>query len=129
MTDTINHPAHYTGVTAEIECIDIARHLNFQLGNAFKYIWRAGKKGGRDKELEDLKKALWYLKDSIEHGYNDFDKCDHIAEEITRLVTRGDESLKANVLRNIAAQRVLAAANGVRQMIEELERKNARQSP
>ena len=61
MTDTINHPAHYTGVTAEIECIDIARHLNFQLGNAFKYIWRAGKKGGRGKEIEDLKKALWYL--------------------------------------------------------------------
>ena len=41
MTDIINHPAHYTGVTAEIECIDIARHLNFQLGNAFKYVWRA----------------------------------------------------------------------------------------
>ena len=34
MTDIINHPAHYTGVTAEIECIDISHHLNFQLGNA-----------------------------------------------------------------------------------------------
>ena len=125
MTDIINHPAHYTGVTAEIECIDIARHLNFQLGNAFKYVWRAGKKGGKGKEIEDLKKALWYLEDSIRNGYNDFDKCDHIAEEITLLVTRDEDTLKANVLRNIAAQRVLAAANGVRQMIEELERKNA----
>ena len=125
MNDNINHPAHYTGVTAEIECIDIARHLNFQLGNAFKYVWRAGKKGGSAMELEDLKKALWYLQDSIEHGYNDFDKCDHIAEAITLLVTRDEDTLKANVLRNIAAQRVLAAANGVRQMIEELERKNA----
>lgn len=125
MTDIINHPAHYTGVIAEIECIDIARHLNFQLGNALKYVWRAGKKGGSDMELEDLKKALWYLQDSIGHGYNDFDKCDHIAEEITQIVTRDDDSLKANVLRNIAAQRVLAAANGVLQMIEELERKNA----
>ena len=125
MNDNINHPAHYTGVTAEIECIDVARHLNFQLGNAFKYVWRAGKKGGRDMKLEDLKKALWYLQDSIGHGYNDFDKCDHIAEAITLLVTRDDDSLKANVLRNIAAQRVIASANGVRQMIEELERKNA----
>ena len=125
MNDNINHPQHYTGVTAEIECIDIARHLNFQLGNALKYVWRAGKKGGSTMELEDLKKALWYLEDSIQNGYNDFDKCDHIAEEITLLVTRDDDSLKANVLRNIAAQRVLAAAIGVRQMIEELERKNA----
>ena len=125
MNDNINHPAHYTGVTAEIECIDIARHLNFQLGNAFKYVWRAGKKGGSAMELEDLKKALWYLEDSIRNGYNDFDKCDHIAEEITLLVTRDDDSLKANVLRNIAAQRVIASANFLRQMIEELERKNA----
>ena len=123
--DIVNHPPHYTGVTAGIECIDIARHLNFQLGNAFKYVWRAGKKGGSAMELEDLKKALWYLQDSIGHGYNDFDKCDHIAEAITLLVTRDDDSLKANVLRNIAAQRVIASANGVRQMIEELERKNA----
>ena len=76
-------------------------------------------------ELEDLKKALWYLEDSIQNGYNDFDKCDHVAEEITQIVTRDDDSLRSNVLRNIAAQRVLAAANGVRQMIEELERKNA----
>ena len=32
MNDNINHPQHYTGVTAEIECIDVSRHLNFQLG-------------------------------------------------------------------------------------------------
>ncbi len=125
MNDNINHPKHYTGVTSEIECIDIARHLNFQLGNAFKYVWRAGKKGGSDMELEDLKKALWYLEDSIGHGYNDFDKCDHVAEEITQIVTRDDDSLRSNILRNIAAQRVHAAANFLRQMIEELERKNA----
>ena len=121
MNDNINHPAHYTGVTSEIECIDIARHLNFQLGNALKYVWRAGKKGGSAMELEDLKKALWYLQDSIGHGYNDFDKCDHVAEEITQIVTRDDDSLRSNILRNIAAQRVHAAANFLRQMIEELE--------
>lgn len=61
--DDINHPKHYAGYPASIECIDITRHLNFQLGNAVKYIWRAGKKGGLEKEIEDLKKAEWYLWD------------------------------------------------------------------
>lgn len=61
--EDINHPKHYAGYPASIECIDITRHLNFQLGNAVKYIWRAGKKGGLGKEIEDLKKAEWYLGD------------------------------------------------------------------
>lgn len=61
--DDINHPKHYAGYPASIECIDITRHLNFQLGNAVKYIWRAGKKGGLEKGIEDLKKAEWYLED------------------------------------------------------------------
>jgi hypothetical protein len=41
-----------------VECIDIAEHMTFNLGNAVKYVWRAGEKGDR---LEDLKKARWYL--------------------------------------------------------------------
>jgi hypothetical protein len=64
--DDINHPKHYAGCPASIECIDITRHLNFQLGNAVKYIWRAGKKGGLEKEIEDLKKAEWYLGDQCD---------------------------------------------------------------
>lgn len=121
MTDTINHPAHYTGVTAEIECIDIARHLNFQLGNAFKYVWRAGKKGGRGKEIEDLKKALWYLEDSIQNGYNDLDQCDDLASGLASIVTRGDDSMRGDILRNIAARRIVAAANILREMIRDRE--------
>lgn len=39
------------------ECIEFAQYLNFNLGNAFKYIWRHREKNGR----EDLEKALWYL--------------------------------------------------------------------
>ena len=63
--DVVNHPKHYTSgfETKPIECIDITRHMSFCTGNAFKYVWRAGKKGGKDKELEDLKKALWYIED------------------------------------------------------------------
>ena len=121
MTDIINHPAHYTGVTAEIECIDIARHLNFQLGNAFKYVWRAGKKGGKDKEIEDLKKALWYLEDSIQNGYNDLDQCDDLASGLASIVTRGDDSPRGNILYNIATRRIAAAANILREMIRDGE--------
>lgn len=70
MSDHINHPAHYTSAAAQcecgrpIECIDVVRHMNFNLGNVIKYIWRAGLKDPA-KELEDLKKAAWYLSDEI----------------------------------------------------------------
>jgi uncharacterized protein DUF3310 len=54
--DPVNHPAHYT--SRGIECIDVAEGLSFCLGNALKYIWRAGLKGD---PVEELKKARWYL--------------------------------------------------------------------
>ena len=56
--DAINHPTHYTSHPSGVECIDIAEHMNFCLGNALKYIWRAGLKGDA---VEDLKKARWYI--------------------------------------------------------------------
>ncbi len=55
--DLVNHPPHYTAHPSGIECIQITEHMGFNLGNAFKYIWRADLKGG----IEDLKKAKWYL--------------------------------------------------------------------
>lgn len=63
--DNVNHPAHYTeGFSSlTVECIDITRNLPFDLGNAFKYVWRAGRKGGPEKAMEDLDKAVWYLND------------------------------------------------------------------
>ena len=65
MKDMVNHPPHYSSPfkTRQLECIDITRHLNFSLGNAVKYIWRAGEKGSKAKALEDLDKAEWYLDD------------------------------------------------------------------
>lgn len=60
--DLVNYPAHYTSHPSGIECIQITRHMNFNLGNAMKYIWRAGEKG---KPIEDLEKAIWYLNDEI----------------------------------------------------------------
>ena len=44
MSDPINHPEHYTSHPSGVECIEIAEHMNFCLGNALKYLWRAGLK-------------------------------------------------------------------------------------
>jgi hypothetical protein len=59
--DPIN-PAHYKAHLSGIECIEVTRHFNFNLGNAIKYIWRAGHKANT---VQDLKKAIWYLEDEI----------------------------------------------------------------
>ena len=70
--DKVNHPSHYTWLKdlCGIEVIDITRHMDFNLGNSIKYILRSGHKkeeGYTDKQktIEDLKKAIWYLNDEI----------------------------------------------------------------
>jgi hypothetical protein len=55
----VNHPKHYTQHPAGIECIDVVEHLPFNVGNAIKYLWRAGVKTP-DFET-DLDKASWYV--------------------------------------------------------------------
>ena len=65
MTDPVNHPKHYTTHPSGVECIQITEHMNFCLGNAVKYLWRAGLKDGED-ELKDLKKAIWYINRELE---------------------------------------------------------------
>ena len=67
--EAINHPSHYAD--GKIEVIDFIedKKLNFNLGNVIKYVARAGKKD-KSKELEDLKKALWYL----ERAINNYEK-------------------------------------------------------
>jgi hypothetical protein len=64
--EQVNHPQHYGGENNPYEAIKVidAWELGFSLGNTVKYISRAGKKG-KDKELEDLRKALWYLQHHI----------------------------------------------------------------
>lgn len=66
--ETVNNPKHYNSIPAKcsncnksIECIDVVRHLDFNIGNAMKYLWRFKQKGG----AEDLRKAAWYIKDEI----------------------------------------------------------------
>lgn len=58
----VDHPKHYNTHPSGIECIDVVRHMNFNLGNAMKYLWRADQKG---RPVEDLEKAIWYIRDEI----------------------------------------------------------------
>lgn len=59
--DAIN-PAHYRRHPSGIECIEITRHMNFNVGNAVKYLWRYMDK---DDPIENLQKAQWYIDDEI----------------------------------------------------------------
>lgn len=77
--DLVNNPKHYTSDPSGIECIQITRHRNFNIGNAIKYLWRSGlkateasliksKKKSNIKyadEIQDLNKAVWYIVDEI----------------------------------------------------------------
>ena len=88
LSNRVEHPSHYTWLKnlCGIEVIDITRHLDFDLGNAIKYILRAGRKPIINENLsddflraaiQDLKKALFYINDKInmlENEYKSFNK-------------------------------------------------------
>lgn len=60
--DNVNNPSHYKSHPSGIECIQVTEHMDFCLGNAVKYIWRAFLK---DNPKEDLEKARWYINRKI----------------------------------------------------------------
>ena len=80
--DPVNHPSHYA--SGGIECIEAIRasmtsleFLGYLRGNCLKYLWRYDKKGnGKNKRLEDLNKALWYLNKLIEEYAKYIPECD-----------------------------------------------------
>lgn len=89
--DRIN-PKYYKEHPSGVECIDIARHYCFSIGNAIKYLWRAGLKqeNGMDdltKEIEDLNKAIWYIQDRIKQ-LKEIQKqsVDNIADNVSDLI-------------------------------------------
>ena len=66
----VQHPAHYNSHPSGVECIEIARHYDFNIGNAMKYLWRHGLKNGdglsgKAKAIQDLRKAIFYIQDEI----------------------------------------------------------------
>jgi hypothetical protein len=63
-TDDVNHPSHYTAHPSGVECITIVEHMPFNVGNAIKYLWRAGLKESAPTE-KDYRKAIWYIEREI----------------------------------------------------------------
>lgn len=82
MSDKINHPRHYTAGSIEVYDFIEAWNLDFTIGNVVKYVTRAPYKG---TQLEDLKKAKWYLEKAIEKEEN------RIAAKVTASLTNGGE--------------------------------------
>ena len=68
--DVINNPRHYTEHPSGVECITVTEHMNFNLGNAVKYIWRADLK---NDAIEDLRKAKWYVEREIQRRLKNAD--------------------------------------------------------
>jgi hypothetical protein len=62
--DPVNHPSHYTKGKIEVADFIADQKLNFDRGNAVKYVCRAGSKDP-EKEIQDLEKAIWYIKHEI----------------------------------------------------------------
>jgi hypothetical protein len=64
LSEVVNHPSHYNSHPSGIECITVTEHMNFNVGNAVKYLWRVGLKS--KDPIEDLAKARWYIDREIQ---------------------------------------------------------------
>ena len=129
--DNVNHPSHYTtGFPARpVECFDITRHLSFTVGNAFKYIWRAGKKGDAAKALEDLDKAIWYLDRAAEAAGIEKPLTDETAQAVFDLLVRPKdefESFRYTALQAVLTGLYRAAAFSARHMKTLLENREGK---
>lgn len=60
--EQINHPSHYNSHPSKIECIEMIRRFDFNLGSSFKYLYRRDEK---ENLIQDIKKALWYVQDEL----------------------------------------------------------------
>ena len=72
MTDSVNHPKHYTSHPSGVEAIEITRWLRGPYSNACKYVMR-GWDGLKGDPIEDLQKAIWYLNDAEKFPYDGAD--------------------------------------------------------
>jgi len=119
MADNVNHPAHYTcGFEFKSpECIDFTRHMSFCRGNAFKYVWRCGLKGDKNKWIEDLQKAKWYL---IHNKYEQ-DPTNFVALDAVFFLLKEEETHKYKALYNIVTGWFGKAKIEIDEMIKEIE--------
>lgn len=117
----VNKPSHYNSHPSGLECIQFTTHMNFNLGNAFKYLWRAGLKGSIKV---DLSKALYYLK-AERNRLDDYhsvqvlsrDKVfDHLDDVLVHF-----ESMQAEVMRCMVVAQFIPNTYNVNTVISYLE--------
>lgn len=98
--DDVHHPKHYTSHPSGVECIEVTEHFNFCLGNAIKYIWRAGLKG--EDAVQDLQKAIWYVQREISRLERDDINWDEIDEIIAkaRAASAGPDQIEEDELKD-----------------------------
>jgi hypothetical protein len=88
----VNHPKHYNEDASGVECIEVVRHRNFNVGNAIKYLWRCGLKDG-ENTVKDLEKAKWYINDELKRlaDFSNTLKGDFDIDEEERKFGQGDK--------------------------------------
>ena len=97
MKDPTN-PPYYTSYPVDLTCITITRHMGFDAGTAFAYVWRAGKK---ESLVLDIDKALWYMNDMWTHGGVMPEQISDAATALFRLVENIDDHPRFDILNAI----------------------------
>lgn len=127
--DAVHHPSHYTtqALSCPVECQDIRRHLPQAVADAFKYIWRCGSKGTPEDAETDIRKAIWYLDDFLEHfAVSQFDFT--TAKAVFDLVDTSMLTWRAEALAYLAHGKVNEAREVLVKYLDEKERLYAQQS-
>lgn len=128
--DAVHHPSHYAtqALPCHIECQDIRRHLPQAVADAFKYVWRSGSKGTPKDAETDIRKAVWYLDDFLEHfTVSQFDFTTSKAVfDLVALVSH--ETWREEALTYLAHGKVNAAREVLVKYLEEKEKMYAQQS-
>lgn len=128
--DDVHHPSHYAtqALPCRIECQDIRRHLPQAVADAFKYVWRSGSKGTPKDAETDIRKAVWYLDDFLEHfAVSQFDFTTAKAVfDLVALVSQ--ETWRAEALAYLAHGKVNEAREVLVKYLEGKEKLYAQQS-
>ena len=128
--DAVHHPSHYAtqALPCHIECQDIRRHLPQAVADAFKYVWRSGSKGTPKDAETDIRKAVWYIDDFLEHftvSQFDFTTAKAVFD-LVALVSK--ETWRAEALTYLAHGKVNEAREVLVKYLDEKEKHYAQQS-
>ncbi len=102
MTDTVNHPKHYTSHPSGVEAIEITRWLRGPYSNACKYVMR-GWDGLKGDPIEDLQKSIWYLNDAEKFPDDGRSLPDDVEDRLDKWIEAEPDANKAYVVRLIVS--------------------------